>query len=1103
MTDGSLLNWYVELSHMAAALAANLLVQSTLVVGTGLVVAWVLRGRGAAVRSSLLRVTLLAVLLCPLASWLLGVAGISGLRIGLPTTAAAADRNGDAPATASVEGEIGGRSDRQSASVLSVPERAAGGLPGGIPVAAQQRSRRPIAAAPSDRPAKLPSDPAPSFGRLDAPAIAYCSLTAVWLLGVWSLAIRLGIAHLLIHRVRRGARPAGRRLQSRCEALADALGVCAPRLLISHRIVNPCLVGWRRPAILLPCGGKAVDGHVLVHELAHLARRDCLWNLAGHLGASLLFFQPLLWALRRRLAQVAEDVCDDYVVVHGAERTSYARQLVEIAERLQPAWSAQTAGMGVVLLKSSLGRRVGRILDTSRGLSIRTGGRTLLAIAAAGLCGTMLVGLIGTRGNGAQAAPVEPSAAGTQQRAPAGADGKSSGAGETPNAAAVAGGQRLVLAGRVLGPDGRPVAGAKLHVQTSYDSNVAADSPVRATTAKDGKFRFEVAQSEFDAHGRQMFGRYLPIVAAAEGYGPDWGNAIQDGEITLRLAPDEMAIRGRLVDPQGQPAAGVTINVIQLKTTPEEDLSAWVEALKTTREARPPEGRMLRKSAPLSLLGPAFGPLKTGPDGRFVLRGVGRQRMVTLRIEGPKIESCVINAMTRAAEPVEIPDHQRAPELGKSVYYGATFDHTVVPAKAIVGVVRDKDTGKPLAGVTLRGSRSLGGSSLIQHVETTSDARGKYRLTGLPKRDERAVLAIPPEDQPYLLSKLKVKENPDSQTMTLDFQLKRGIWIEGRVTDKVTGQPVNAAVFYFGFWDNPNCKQAPGLNGAFRGWIASYYIAADGVFRRVGLPGHGLIAVRVMGDNGYRMGMGAEGIETGWSSGRKELLRTAPYFCVAANFNAIVEINPAEGQDPCRQDVVLDPGRALRGKVLDPDGQPLAGAIVNGGRMEFRTWAHSPLPTATFTVNAYDPSKPRRLTFIHNRRRLAGSLPVAGDDPGELTVRLQPWGVITGRVVDAEGRAREGVTLISDRGGRPPRESEAPTTGVLPPGRFRTDDDGRFRIQGLVPGLQYHLGAMEWNAKLGGQTFTGYVVRDLSLEPGQTRQLGDVQLEPPVYPDPP
>jgi len=79
-----------------------------------------------------------------------------------------------------------------------------------------------------------------------------------------------------------------------------------------------------------------------------------------------------------------------------------------------------------------------------------------------------------------------------------------------------------------------------------------------------------------------------------------------------------------------------------------------------------------------------------------------------------------------------------------------------MPTKPVVGVVRDKDTGKPLAGVRVRSHRIAGAIDLNGLVRTTTDKEGRYRLIGLPKGDGNAIIAethgrLPrTDDLPYL-----------------------------------------------------------------------------------------------------------------------------------------------------------------------------------------------------------------------------------------------------------------------------------------------------------------------------------------------------------------
>src|SRR4029079_864891 len=68
----------------ALGLAVNLLIQSTLLIAGGLAVGYVLRARGSAVQSAVYRTTLIAALVCPLATFTLSCLGVSGWSLTMP-----------------------------------------------------------------------------------------------------------------------------------------------------------------------------------------------------------------------------------------------------------------------------------------------------------------------------------------------------------------------------------------------------------------------------------------------------------------------------------------------------------------------------------------------------------------------------------------------------------------------------------------------------------------------------------------------------------------------------------------------------------------------------------------------------------------------------------------------------------------------------------------------------------------------------------------------------------------------------------------------------------------------------------------------------------
>src|SRR5262249_52558002 len=101
--------------------------------------------------------------------------------------------------------------------------------------------------------------------------------------------------------------------------------------------------------------------------------------------------------------------------------------------------------------------------------------------------------------------------------------------------------------------------------------------------------------------------------------------------------------------------------------------------------------------------------------------------------------------------------------------------------------------------------------------------------------------------QPYIKFGKALDEPRGIGPVHLDIALKRGVWAEGKVTNRATGKPVKAVVVYFPFRDNPNVKDCPGatfLNNHV-GDEPQSPTDAEGRFRTPVLPGGGLLAVQV------------------------------------------------------------------------------------------------------------------------------------------------------------------------------------------------------------------------------------------------------------------
>ena len=110
---------------------------------------------------------------------------------------------------------------------------------------------------------------------------------------------------------------------------------------------------------------------VLLHELAHLKRRDTLALLLAQIASALYWFNPLVWLATWRLGVERERACDDLVLASGVRPSAYAEHLLDVATRLSPARWTRACGL-VMVRKPSLEGRLVAVLSKNlnrRGVS--------------------------------------------------------------------------------------------------------------------------------------------------------------------------------------------------------------------------------------------------------------------------------------------------------------------------------------------------------------------------------------------------------------------------------------------------------------------------------------------------------------------------------------------------------------------------------------------------------------------------------------------------------------------------------------------------------------------------------------------------------------
>jgi RNA polymerase sigma factor (sigma-70 family) len=618
--------------------------------------------------------------------------------------------------------------------------------------------------------------------------------------------------------------------------------------------------------------------------------------------------------------------------------------------------------------------------------------------------------------------------------------------------------------GRVLDPTGRPFTGASLYVgYTASDgrsgqSSPQNDLPLRAKSGKDGGFHFTVTMSELDARMRDE--SRPAVIAVAKGYGPEWSQIIRQRQpemLTLKLVED-LAISGRVLDAKGKPVAGAKVRVLNIDSDSEENVKRSVTGLHTD-ENHIRRWRGAFPERPQEVTADA--------EGRFSLSGLGRDRMAGLVLDEQFSARGTIDVITRHLDSGR-PSHYRS----------ATFDLATPETRLVRGICRDHATGRPAAGVKI----SVWFSSA---KPLRTDANGRFELpVSIHDQGSICVVAEPEAGQPYLVASALVPKATGSETTTLDIDLVRGIRVAGKIHAPPGGKlPSTGRVEYYPLSNNGHAAK-------IQTWLylpaSSALIQPDGSFQLVALPGPGAVAVAASPKRSFAAASVDDRELAGFFRDRERHRNESGLFTLVGtrygilspkSYNAVALINPDDKVQSLPLDVGLQPGIRLQGQLMDLDGQLLSSGtriigLANGDLSER-------IDGSFFEITELRPKEVREVWFIHKAKKLAKIITVHADHSGPLQVRLEPCGVLTGRVVDKSGRPiRE--TFIQWNTRLNSRDYEV--FGAS------TDQNGRFELL-AVPGVKYRC--------LTRLFFAGTAknVQEFSLDPGQTQELGDLSTD--------
>ena len=410
-------------------------------------------------------------------------------------------------------------------------------------------------------------------------------LLLIWIGGTVCLLIRLAIAWwrlaMLLRAAQRVMVPSWIAILQ--QVRLDLRLTRAPELVQSSRISGPVSTGLFRPRIVLPewMVERVTDEQlrtILIHESAHVLRRDQLGVMMQNFCSAIFWLHPLVRTMNRRLSLAREEICDNYVLA-AAEAPSYCRTLLDFAQ-LIPSPDSVPGAVGLFTSRWRLDQRVADLLDEgrSRMTSLTMRGRTLvialaammLTVAAYGTM-TLAVGEIDAVVDLASERFVV-SAVDDEGEAEA-TSPDSTESRHRDNAADAATGTPLVDVTGVVHERGQPVVGAivQAHYTGFMGTGWRAFTTGETATDADGRFTIPMPRrriSEIKIVARTDESQRMALASTSHTMDPEGADVRSSLEDPVRLKDFELQLESslrrevRVVGPDGDPIAAATVGLI-------------------------------------------------------------------------------------------------------------------------------------------------------------------------------------------------------------------------------------------------------------------------------------------------------------------------------------------------------------------------------------------------------------------------------------------------------------------------------------------------------------------------------------------------------------
>ena len=435
---------------------------------------------------------------------------------------------------------------------------------------------------------------------------------------------------------------------------------------------------------------------------------------------------------------------------------------------------------------------------------------------------------------------------------------------------------RMTVVGRVLGPDGKPVAGAVVDLVARPRSPWVGASEeldhhtLLGTGQSDGDGRFRL-DSPRTASTRVF---EVTAIAAAPGSGLGWARLNADAEQPageLHLRPEQV-IRGRLVDVNGQPATGVELRIQSIGLPNDlgkhDGIMFWDESSEVLR-AWPR-------------------PVKTDDQGLFAIAGIGRGLDVRLEVRDLRFARQLLGFETHDQEPAKL------------------VTRALEPATILEGRALAADTRLPISNAVIAVGATRAGTGITM-TKFRADNQGRFTANPFPG-DQFHLNAFALAGQPYLVPQVEFAWTKGAVKKVIDIKLPRGTSIRGKVIEQGTGRSLAGASVQYTAIDHPDHVKG--------GWEATVASKDDGSFEIVVPPGKGHLLIFGPTSDYVLEVIGDQMLYRGQPGGTRNYA------------HKILDYEVKAGDQPHEIDAILRPGKTIKGRVVGPQGQAIEDAAI-------------------------------------------------------------------------------------------------------------------------------------------------------------------------------